>query len=121
MGDGEHHLYNTQGVINMVSTAPYTVVEMMIGIGAMYALIILATLFRIIREGRQETYWLFREDHWLPKKLKFGWLYGLIALVVVVIMAAFPIRFGTVMLINGCAIAMLVRELVLSARLVMKW
>jgi len=121
VGVGECYIFNPKGVINMVSVAPYSVVEMLIGIWAMYGLVILATLVRINREGREDTKWVYKDGKWDLRKLKFGWLYGLVALVVVIILSAFPIRFGTVMLINGCAIAMLVREIVLSVRLVVKW
>ena len=105
----------------MVSVAPYSVVEMLIGIWAMYGLIVLATLVGIIREGREPTKWIFKEGQWKQTRLRFGWLVGLSALVVAIGVSTFPIRFGTVMLINGCALAMLLREFVLTVRLVIKW
>lgn len=105
----------------MVSVAPYTVVEMLVGIWAMYGLIILATLVRIIREGKEPQAWVFKDGRWRISKLKLGWLYGLIALIITIVVSTFPIRFGTVMLINGCALALLLRELVLTVRLVVKW
>jgi hypothetical protein len=105
----------------MVSVAPYTVVEMIAGISAMYAFVVLATLVRIIRESKDVPRWHFKGGTWGMEKAKYGWAYGLAGLVAVIIIGAFPVRFGTVMLINGCALAVLVREVVLIVRLVMRW
>ena len=107
----------------MVSTAAYSVIEMIVGIIAMYVLIIVATVIRILREGMERKLqgtWIMKDGVWVREDSRFGWLYGLIALVVVICVVSFPVRFGTIMFINGCVLYVLVSELVCTVRLVVK-